>query len=86
MSNLKDIPVTPEGARARSGEKYVTPQGFTAIRDGVKARGGEVMSRTGAQACRLPVVNPLPNPGLGRRSESHRGFGRKLRLDRDFRA
>ena len=39
MSNLKDIPVVEQAARVRSGEKYLTPQGFTAIRDGIKARG-----------------------------------------------
>jgi lipoyl synthase len=39
MSELKGIPVVTEAARARSGEKYVTPQGFTAVRDGIKARG-----------------------------------------------
>jgi hypothetical protein len=39
MSNLKGIPVVEEAARARSGEKYVTPQGFTAIRDGIKGQG-----------------------------------------------
>jgi len=43
MSNLKDIPVVAEVARARSGEKYLTPQGFTAIRDGIKAQGGTVL-------------------------------------------
>src|SRR6185312_9300114 len=43
MSNLKDILVVQEVARARSGEKYVTPQGFTAIRDGIKAQGGTVL-------------------------------------------
>src|SRR6266567_4367358 len=32
-----------QAARPRSGEKYVTPQGFTAIRDGVKAGGGSVV-------------------------------------------
>ncbi len=37
MSKLKGIPLVTEVARARSGEKYLTPQGFTAIRDGVKA-------------------------------------------------
>ncbi len=37
MSKLKDIPVVMAVARARSGEKYVTPQGFTAIRDGMKS-------------------------------------------------
>jgi len=44
MSNLKGIPVVEEAARARSGEKYVTPQGFTAIRDGIKAQEGTVVS------------------------------------------
>ena len=33
MSEFKGIPVVS----AKSGEKYVTPQGFTAIRDGIKA-------------------------------------------------
>src|SRR6266700_3839872 len=35
-----------EAARPRSGEKYVTPQGFTAIRDGVKAGGGSIVHPT----------------------------------------
>src|SRR5690349_25027035 len=39
MASLKDIPVVAE--RPRSGEKYVTPQGFTAIKDGQKPRGAE---------------------------------------------
>ncbi len=40
MSELKGIPVVPEPAPAtRSGEKYVTPQGFTAIKDGIKQKG-----------------------------------------------
>jgi lipoyl synthase len=38
MAQLKDIPVVSEAARTRSGEKYLTPQGFTAIRDGIKTR------------------------------------------------
>src|SRR5580704_2672609 len=38
MSDIKKIPVVQEAKRARSGEKYLTAQGFTAIRDGVKAR------------------------------------------------
>jgi lipoic acid synthetase len=38
MSLLKGIPVVAETAVARSGAKYVTPQGFTAVRDGIKAR------------------------------------------------
>ena len=39
MSQLKDIPVVAETAVPRSGSKYVTPQGFTAVRDGIKSRG-----------------------------------------------
>ncbi len=39
MAQLKGIPVvTADPAPPRSGEKYVTSQGFTAIRDGIKAR------------------------------------------------
>jgi len=44
MAEFKDIPVVSaaprDAGRARSGEKYVTPQGFTAIKDGARARGG----------------------------------------------
>ncbi len=43
MSNLKGIPVVEESAPVRSGEKYLTPQGFTAIRDGIKAQGGTLV-------------------------------------------
>ena len=38
MPEFKSIPVV--SAAPRSGEKYVTPQGFTAIKDGARARGG----------------------------------------------
>jgi lipoic acid synthetase len=41
MSTLKDIPVVTENRAPRSGEKYVTPQGFTAIKDGQKSRGAQ---------------------------------------------
>ncbi|MBS0378067.1 MAG: lipoyl synthase [Proteobacteria bacterium] len=41
MSSLKGIPVVPDPAAPRSGEKYVTAQGFTAVRDGMKARAAE---------------------------------------------
>ena len=36
MSQFKGIPILQAGQAARSGEKYATPQGFTAIKDGVK--------------------------------------------------
>jgi lipoic acid synthetase len=38
MSSIKSIPILSEPT-VRSGEKYVTPQGFTAIRDGIKGAG-----------------------------------------------
>lgn len=37
MTELKGIPVVQETAPRRSGEKYRTAQGFSAIRDGVKS-------------------------------------------------
>ncbi|MGD9599744.1 MAG: lipoyl synthase [Steroidobacteraceae bacterium] len=40
MSEFEGIRVVPEPApAARSGEKYQTPQGFTAIKDGIKTQG-----------------------------------------------
>jgi lipoyl synthase len=39
MSEFKGITVVQEGTAPKSGDKYLTPQGFTAIKDGVKTRG-----------------------------------------------
>ncbi len=36
MSEFKGIPILQTQPPARSGEKYTTPQGFTAIKDGIK--------------------------------------------------
>jgi len=44
VSSLKNIPVVMETRAPRSGEKYVTPQGFTAIKDGQKPRAAEAPS------------------------------------------
>ena len=54
-----------EPARVRSGEKYVTAQGFTAIRDGIKARadGADVRS-----------TGPKP-PWLRAKAPTGAGFG-----------
>jgi len=41
MASLKNIPVVTETRAPRSGEKYLTPQGFTAIKDGQKSRAVE---------------------------------------------
>ncbi|HEU4749381.1 MAG TPA: lipoyl synthase [Gemmatimonadaceae bacterium] len=47
MASLKDIPVVTESRAIRSGEKYVTPQGFTAIKDGQKQRAASTAPATG---------------------------------------
>jgi lipoyl synthase len=45
MSTLKGIPVISEAASTRSGDKYITAQGFTAVRDGIKPRGTAAAAR-----------------------------------------
>jgi lipoyl synthase len=40
MSDFKGIPITHAATPIRSGEKYLTPQGFTAIKDGIKQNSG----------------------------------------------
>jgi lipoic acid synthetase len=46
MSEFKGISIAAEPRAPRSGEKYTTPQGFTAIKDGIK------------QAASAPVLGP----------------------------
>ena len=46
MAELAGIPVVTEAAQARSGEKYVTSRGFTAVRDGIKARAAAEATAT----------------------------------------
>jgi lipoic acid synthetase len=36
MAEFKGIPINGDAPRVKSGEKYTTPQGFTAVKDGVK--------------------------------------------------
>jgi lipoic acid synthetase len=73
MAQLQDIPVALEAAPPRSGEKYLTPQGFTAVRDGLKAR---------------PVARPpgaLKPPWLKARAPSGAGYQRVRALVRTHR-
>jgi lipoyl synthase len=74
MSSLKDIPVVSEAASARSGEKYVTAQGFTAVRDGIKAR----RTAPGVTSLRKP-------PWLKARSPSGAGFNTVRTLVKEHR-
>ncbi|HKD53885.1 MAG TPA: lipoyl synthase [Steroidobacteraceae bacterium] len=59
MSELKGIRVVTEAARARSGEKYLTPQGFTAVRDGLKSRGPASMGASGPKPPWLKARAPM---------------------------
>jgi len=54
MSEFKGIPIVPLPRIVRSGEKYTTPQGFTAIKDGVKH------SHAGSAALRKPAWLRVP--------------------------
>jgi len=73
MSELKGIPVVP--VAARSGEKYVTPTGTTAIKDGIKAAAGAAPLPAG----RKPPWLRAPMPA-GRRFDAVRQTVREHRL------
>ena len=73
MSERKNDPVVP--AAARSGEKYLTPQGFKAIKDGVKASSRAAPMPAG----RKPPWLRAPMPG-GERFEDVRATVRGHRL------
>ena len=62
MPDLKQTPLAADAPRPRSGEKYLTPQGFTAVRDGIKAAA-------------VPAAAPLRKPPwLKARAPSGAGF------------
>jgi lipoic acid synthetase len=76
MAELKGIPVVTEAASARSGEKYVTTQGFTAVRDGIKAGRG-------APAAAAPGLRKPP--WLTARAPTGVGFQRVRALVKEHR-
>jgi lipoyl synthase len=65
MSTLKGIPIVPELSQARSGEKYLTPQGFTAIRDGIKATAGGSVGPATAPTRKPPWLKAKAPTGEG---------------------
>ncbi len=73
MSDFKGIPIQTSGV-STSGRKYVTPQGFTAIKDGIKAQG-DAPAPTG----RKPAWLRAPFPA-GERFDSVRRAVREHRL------
>jgi lipoic acid synthetase len=54
MSEFKGIPIVPPQRAARSGDKYTTAQGFTAIKDGVKGPAAVPATPVARSAQRLP--------------------------------
>lgn len=77
MSELKKIPVVQE-TLARSGEKYVTPQGFTAIRDGIKGRD------SGPDSGNRPAPTSKP-PWLRAKAPTGEGFSAVKGIVREHR-
>jgi lipoyl synthase len=71
VAEFKGIPLVA----ARSGEKYVTPQGFTAIRDGIKAAAAAEPLVVGRKPAWLRA--PMPS---GARFEAVRAVVREHRL------
>ena len=59
----------PSRARARSGEKYVTPQGFTAIRDGIKSARRPIAAAASTAQAALAARQAPAGEGFSRRQE-----------------
>ena len=83
MSDLRRIPVVSEPARPHSGEKYLTPQGFTAVRDGIKSRR-EADAGPQPRAPGRPGASRLP-PWLRSRAPTGAGFQQVRALVREHR-
>jgi len=73
MADLKGIPIAVEG-RVKSGEKFVTPQGFTAIRDGIKKSSGALPFAPGAKPrwLRAPLATGTRYEALRQTVREHR--------------
>jgi lipoic acid synthetase len=57
MSAFKGIPIAEEPRPARSGDKYTTPQGFTAIKDGIKPSAGSAAAARKPPWLRAPLAS-----------------------------
>ncbi|MGH8197028.1 MAG: lipoyl synthase [Steroidobacteraceae bacterium] len=75
MPDLKGIPIQVERRPVKSGEKFVTPQGFTAIRDGIKRSGASVALATPAAKpkwLRAPLATGVRYEALRQTVRAHR--------------
>jgi len=74
VADLKGIPVQVERKPVRSGDKFVTPQGFTAIRDGIKRSSGSLPFAPGAKPrwLRAPLATGARYEALRHAVREHR--------------
>jgi lipoic acid synthetase len=74
VTDLKGIPIAVEAPSAKSGEKFVTPQGFTAIRDGIKRSAGGMPFAPGQKPrwLRAPLATGARYEALRRTVREHR--------------
>jgi lipoic acid synthetase len=74
VADLKGIPIQVERNPVRSGENFVTPQGFTAIRDGIKRSAGVVPPTPGAKPrwLRAPLAAGARYEALRRTVREHK--------------
>jgi lipoic acid synthetase len=74
VTDLKGIPIAVEAPSAKSGEKFVTPQGFTAIRDGIKRSAGGMPFAPGQKPrwLRAPLATGARYEALRRSVREHR--------------
>jgi lipoic acid synthetase len=74
VPDLKGIPIQVERQPAKSGEKFVTPQGFTAIRDGIKRSAATERFTPGAKPkwLRAPLATGARYEALRQTVREHR--------------
>jgi len=74
VSEFKGIPVVERAEPVRSGDKYRTPQGFTAIKDGIKSSGEAPAFTTGGKPrwLRAPMASGAGFDAVRRIVKDHR--------------
>jgi lipoic acid synthetase len=74
VTDPKDIPIVVHGPSPKSGEKFTTPQGFTAIRDGIKRSAGSLPFAPGRKPrwLRAPLATGARYESLRQAVREHR--------------
>ena len=85
MSDFKGIPILEERRPVRSGDKYTTAQGFTAIKDGVKSQHAPQGAAVDAAAAAPPRTAQRLPPWLRARLATGREFTAVKQIVREHR-